>query len=157
MRHEEKPQPIVLSEEDKKQLMEAERKHIADTMLACSFEEGDTVEAFGHQGVIVKDPSGPASKYVVASFGISRLEWFYKDGKLNSWHKEPSLKLIEKKQKTVTRYKVLFKEDIASIKDGQVTERWVTKDLLDAICANDRSLYSNWIVGNVLEKKDFPV
>ena len=63
------------------------------------FEIGDEVEAFGVRGVVVE------IDMLVRVLFDERYCYFYKDGKVYSWTKEPSLKLIKKAKKKVKKYR----------------------------------------------------
>ena len=63
-------------------------------------EIGDKVECFGVEGEVISisnysDPPPIAVRFKNGAF----LKWFLPDGRFESWNKEPSLKLIEKKIK----------------------------------------------------------
>lgn len=69
------------------------------------FKVGDIVEAFGVRGVVTKVLSNGGHPVLV---DFERLpgeaeEEFTPDGRLFYWHKEPSLKLIERQKKKVKK------------------------------------------------------
>ena len=64
------------------------------------FEVGDSVEAFGCNGVVVPNIN---ENYIDVSFGGDNIICFFKNGNYFTWAKEPSLKLINKKKKKVKK------------------------------------------------------
>lgn len=66
------------------------------------FEVGDIVEAFGLKGIVVKIRD---CQYfpIQVKFCNDNSATFCSSGKLQSWHLEPSLKLIEKAKKKVKK------------------------------------------------------
>lgn len=79
------------------------------------FKVGDIVTAFGLKGTVILNNLGPPYPIVV-EYETGDLEYFYTTGHLNSWHKEPSLKLIERPKKKVKKYKVLYRDDFNNYK-----------------------------------------
>lgn len=63
------------------------------------FEVGDEVEAFGCTGEVLKPIPGSKSMYIDVKFHDRECVRFLPDGRKESWHKTPSLKLIKKKKK----------------------------------------------------------
>lgn len=84
------------------------------------FEVGDIVEAFGLKGIVVKIRD---CQYfpIQVKFCNDNSATFCSSGKLQSWHLEPSLKLIEKAKKKVKKkfYVVIHDSDI---KKGRVDD-----------------------------------
>ncbi len=67
------------------------------------FEVGDIVEAYRVRGKVDEIDSDPNNLYpVLVWFDSLYSDCFTLDGKTRSWHKEPSLKLIERPKKKVT-------------------------------------------------------
>jgi hypothetical protein len=65
------------------------------------FKVGDIVEAFGFRGAVTDvHDDGTVNVYFGA---IRKSENFYSTGHLFRWHKEPSLKLIERPKKKVKK------------------------------------------------------
>lgn len=78
------------------------------------FKVGDIVEAFGMQGEIECVNAYIARYgYLVVRYNgeDGKRGYFRVDGRLESWHKAPALKLIERPKKKVKKYKVLFNCD----------------------------------------------
>ena len=68
------------------------------------FEVGDIVEAYRVRGKVDEIDSDPNNLYpVLVWFDSLYSDCFTLDGKTRSWHKESSLKLIERPKKKVTR------------------------------------------------------
>lgn len=63
-----------------------------------NFKVGDIVEAWGVRGVVV--PNDYDDSICVQFEGHDPVYFFYPDGKEKKWHKELSLKLIERPIKT---------------------------------------------------------
>lgn len=96
--------------------------------MKIKFEVGDKVEAFGVEGVI-RDISS-SSGLIVVDFITGNSDTFYKDGSFYSWHNEPSLKLIEKAKKKVTKEVVLYRYTVKF--DGEIFQSpWTTASLKD--------------------------
>jgi len=75
------------------------------------FQVGDKVSAFGVEGEVLHNNACVLKNFpVVCKFGNNVINYFMKDGKYCDWHKEPSLKLIERPKKKVKKYKVLFQQ-----------------------------------------------
>lgn len=74
-----------------------------------SFKVGDKVKAFGCEGIVTK--IGPLGEMVTVNFNADSdfIEFFYPDGKLRTWHKEPSLVLVERAKKKVKLYPALLR------------------------------------------------
>lgn len=68
------------------------------------FEVGDIVESFGVRGKVTKihNPEEVTCPIVVVFDGMN-VNYYTLDGKSEDWHKESSLKLIERPKKKVTR------------------------------------------------------
>ena len=71
-----------------------------------NLEVGDIVEAFGVRGIVeserfLSNGTDIECKLYEIRFEKDNKISFYSDGKLNYWHKTPSLKLIEKKNKPI--------------------------------------------------------
>lgn len=70
------------------------------------FQVGDIVEAFGVRGEIISLENSPSYPILVKFYDTGTF-WnkaaFIIDGKFEDWHKEPSLKLIERPKKKVKR------------------------------------------------------
>lgn len=76
--------------------LDGEKKEI----MMSNFRDGDTVEAFGHMGVVRTEVSiNPLYPIEVTYKDEERIDHFTEDGKLYTWHKKPTLKLIERKRK----------------------------------------------------------
>lgn len=76
------------------------------------FKKGDIVEAFGLEGVVIEiDHDDPTLPILVRYKDSEQINYFTNDGKFNSIHKLPSLKLIErpKQKKKVMMYPALVK------------------------------------------------
>lgn len=75
------------------------------------FKVGDVVDWCGIIGEVIGNDT--SNTYLNVRFrhecGHVLDEVFYIDGLYRTYHKEPSLKLIEKSKKKVKKYKVLFK------------------------------------------------
>lgn len=72
------------------------------------FQVGDIVTAFGLKGKVISIKS--SSLYnIIVDFEEGPQEAFSTDGKEMLWHKEPSLKLIERPKKKVKKYMVVHK------------------------------------------------
>lgn len=85
--------------------------------MTTEFKVGDIVEAFGCRGEVVSIDSDGS---LVVDFSGNKLA-FYSSGKYLVWHKEPSLKLIERKKekKLVEHWMAIIKyEDGAGIPIG---------------------------------------
>lgn len=68
--------------------------------MSNEFQIGDIVEAFGVRGSVVI----PENDYVKVEFNdVGFVNFFYPDGRYCEWHKEPSLKLIERPKKMVRK------------------------------------------------------
>lgn len=67
-------------------------------MDKTEFKVGDIVEAWGFSGQVMTII--PGSQRIKVDFGDGYYSTFYLNGKLEPWHKEPSLKLIERPRKT---------------------------------------------------------
>ena len=65
--------------------------------MSTQFEVGDKVRAFGVDGVVVQVDGDKPS--VRVKFHDDHHRWFNEDGKYQSWHKEPSIILVEKAKK----------------------------------------------------------
>jgi len=78
------------------------------------FKAGDIVEFGGNKGVVLEevDSSFINCRFTVDSIFIKDFftVTFTKEGRLYSWNKEPSLKLIERPKKKVKKYKVLYRD-----------------------------------------------
>lgn len=72
------------------------------------FQVGDKVSAFGVEGVVTRITDVVLFPIKV-DFPDNINTSFTIDGRYLGWHKEPSLKLIERPKKKVKKYKVLFK------------------------------------------------
>lgn len=72
------------------------------------FQVGDKVSAFGVEGVVTRITDVVLFPIKV-DFPDSINTSFTIDGRYLGWHKEPSLKLIERPKKKGKKYKVLFK------------------------------------------------
>lgn len=76
------------------------------------FKIGDTVEAYGCEGTVTAYYHDMVE---VVMNSNSQTLYFYFDGKVAIWHKEPSLKLISRPKKKVTKtytgYLVINKEN----------------------------------------------
>lgn len=77
--------------------------------MSTEFKVGDKVEAFGCEGEVVPYASNSSFPVSVRFKYASNLQFFTKDGKLFSWAKEPSLKLISRPKR----------------KEKKVIEMWV--------------------------------
>ncbi len=76
-------------------------------MSETKFQVGDNVEAWGCRGIV----RGVHPQLIEVSFGgTDAYIFFFSDGRFMDWHKEPSLKLIERPKKKVTKtmYQVVF-------------------------------------------------
>lgn len=67
------------------------------------FKIDDIVEAFGLRGKVIKEIESGSRILVYWDDIPGYAEWFYHDGKESVWHKEPSLKLIERPKKMVKK------------------------------------------------------
>lgn len=73
-----------------------------------NFQVGDKVSAFGVEGIVTRITDA-AFFPIKVDFPDDINSSFTIDGRYLGWHKEPSLKLIERPKKKVKKYKVLFK------------------------------------------------
>ena len=74
---------------------------------------GDIVEWCGIKGKVDSIGNYMKVHFYVDGIADNLIDWgpqytFNKDGKQFDWHKEPSLKLIERPKQKVKKYKVLF-------------------------------------------------
>lgn len=79
------------------------------------FKVGDIVEAFGMRGEIVSiDARISKYGYLVVRYAVEndKRGYFCADGRLESWHKAPALKLIERPKKKVKKYKACYRDEI---------------------------------------------
>lgn len=94
-----------LTEEDFSKWASLENFIMGETKM--NFEVGDEVEWCGVRGVVKSLGDAHFSNPILVDFYPNDKARFTDDGKLESWHKEPSLKLIKKKEKLVKRTKYL--------------------------------------------------
>lgn len=73
------------------------------------FKVGDVVEWGGVRGKVYAGLSSLVHP-VMCEFENETVASFTYDGKYMDWHKEPSLKLIERPKKKVKKYKVLYRD-----------------------------------------------
>lgn len=76
--------------------------------MKTKFEIGDKVEAFGFEGT-VSGINKNDTYAVTVQFTNGKSSSFTRDGRFYDWHNEPSLKLIEKAKKKVTKEVVLYR------------------------------------------------
>lgn len=77
-------------------------------VMETKFQVGDKISAFGVEGEVVS--INVSSDFPIkCNFVNGYSATFSINGKHSFWHKEPSLKLIERPKKKVKMYKVLFK------------------------------------------------
>lgn len=69
--------------------------------MEAKFKVGDRVRAWGIDGVV--QPSCTYSTDVLVLFDDGHNQHFDKEGKAQSWHKEPSLVLVERPKKKVKK------------------------------------------------------
>ncbi len=101
------------------------------------FKVGDKVEWMGVIGTVVITPGYNRNSNVIypleVDFNVNGVRLFTRDGKLESFHKEPSLKLVErpkkKVKKTIERWANIYSSYIISNYDS---EKHANK------CAEDR-------------------
>ena len=91
------------------------------------FEVGDKVRAWGVDGVVVTVDGGEPS--VRVKFHDDHHRWFGGDGRCQSWHKEPSLFLVEKAKKPEPNIKRFYERVglIAWISDDGQMHNGLTK------------------------------
>jgi len=79
------------------------------------FKVGDIVEAFGVCGIIIAEHG---KIMTIQLDGVTGTDSFLKDGRAADWHKEPSLKLVERPKKKVKKilYPAIFKASDTSNK-----------------------------------------
>jgi hypothetical protein len=70
--------------------------------METEFKVGDAVEAFGVRGLVSRIGSGDTLP-VFVELETEDTDRFTKDGRAYSWHKEPSLKLIERPKRKVKK------------------------------------------------------
>lgn len=68
-----------------------------------NFKVGDIVEAFGLSGIVEAIGNSYGNPPVVVRFEGGETVFFLPDGKYCDWHKEPSLKLIERSKNKVKK------------------------------------------------------
>lgn len=68
------------------------------------FQVGDKVRAFGIDGFVVRDYDNGTRSPIEVLFDTGDKVWFTKDGKLYTWHKEPSLVLVKRPKKVKRTY-----------------------------------------------------
>lgn len=97
-------------------------------MSETKFQDGDKVEWAGAEGVVAVDDG--TIRCLKVKFLDAEPRWFYADGRFEQWHKEPSLKLIERPKKKVakTMYQVIY----GTIDDEVILSRGLYKDDSDA-------------------------
>lgn len=80
-------------------------------MSETEFQVGDVVEAFGVEGVVSEIDDNEPHYPLLVKFPNGEQDYFAISGKYISWHKEPSLKLIERPKKKVlkTMYQAICK------------------------------------------------
>ena len=84
-----------------------------EPMSEIKFQVGDKVEAFGCSGEVkYTDKTSLYPIGVIFEGTDKREDIFLADGRSDGWHKEPSLKLIERPKKKVpkTMYQAVYKE-----------------------------------------------
>ncbi len=73
------------------------------------FKVGDIVEWCGARGTVFYEDINAQKPICVKFENSDYLYYFSENGKYFEWHKEPSLKLIERPKQKVKKYKILFK------------------------------------------------
>ena len=80
---------------------------VEDKKEIFRFKVGDIVEAFGLRGVVTSS-NNPIGNALFVEFKSGEATWFRTDGTLKHWHKEPSLKLIERPKKKVKKERTVW-------------------------------------------------
>ena len=94
--------------EDIIEIVPTPRAESVEEKEAIVFDVGDEVEAFGLDGRVVQSCGGEVLAVFKSETGDVSLT-FNSIGLLQYWHKEPSLKLVRKAKKKVTRYRYRVK------------------------------------------------
>lgn len=78
------------------------RFELVEEIPKTQFKVGDICSAFGCEGTVKQIATGCTYPVQVALNG-EHYHWFTLDGKLTDWHKTPSLKLVSRPKKMVTK------------------------------------------------------
>jgi len=101
-----------------------------DQLSDLNLEVGDIVEAFGVRGTVtaIADTLAYPIRVVFEHERLDEAEGFYRDGRHEWWHKTPSLKLIEKKNKPKRKVKLYrYTLDYAGI--GITQSNWTEQHM----------------------------
>jgi hypothetical protein len=115
--------------------------------MSEKFEVGDIVEALGCRGIVKE----AADRHVKVYFESNEYVFFYPDGKLYDWQKEPSLKLIEKAKKEEPKkkyYRVIFKDNqgVWHVLTSLVDENFEDTTGKERAVGCERKLLTDWSV-----------
>lgn len=69
--------------------------------METKFKVGDKVRAWGIDGVV--KPSYMNSSELLVAFDNNKYQYFDQEGKAQSWHKEPTLILVERPKKKIKK------------------------------------------------------